>query len=155
MPFKYKEKISLLKEDSGCDCYESYTEKECEAYRFTFGEINDKRNFLPTAFDPTNNGARKKCSGYAISLHETEAASTTTWNFLITGRPNLYKKIGTHISKGFIKKELGKCSESDIHLHFNFAEYNDTNLEDYFEVHKQIATDGMIETLNVIDDGKN
>lgn len=148
MPFKYEEKISQLKDSENSNCYSSYIEKDCEAYRLTFGDIKHEKNFLPTAFDPTNNKARKKCSGYAISLHETEKASQNMWEYLINGRPNLYKKIGTHISKGSLKKDYGKCSESDENLHFNFAEYEGVNLEAYFQVHKQLATDEMLKKLN-------
>lgn len=148
MPFKYSEKLSNVKEIASCDCYDDYIEKECEAYRFTFSEINDRRNFLPTAFDQTNDKARRRCSGYAVSLYETEIASTTAWNYFIKDRPKLYKKIGTHIAKGVINKDLGICSESDIHLHFNFAEYVGTTLEKHFQIHKQLASEEMINTIN-------
>ena len=149
MPYKYEEKILKLNENLGCNCYDDYVEKECEAYRFTFAEITDKRNFLPTASDPTNNKARQKCSGYAISFHETETSSKNTWDYLIDDRPNLFKKIGTHISKGTLTKAYGKCSDSDEHLHFNFAEYEDIKLEAYFQIHQQLASDEMLKKLNV------
>jgi hypothetical protein len=147
MPYKYEEKISDLKESNGVNCYESYVEKDCEAYRFTFADINNEKNFLPTAFDVTNNGARKRCSGYAVSLHETELSSEKAWNFLTSDKPNKFKKIGTHIAKGSLKKELGKCSKTDEYFHFNFAEYEGVKLEMHFKVVKQLANQEMLDSL--------
>lgn len=147
MPYKYKKQISEVKENHDSTCYDNYTEKECEAFRWTFSDIKDERNFLPTAFDETNNGARRRCSGYAISFHETEESSTKAWEYLVSDKPKKIKKIGTHMAKGTLKKGYGRCSESNTQLHFNFAEYTGIDLTPHFHIFKQLASDEMINSL--------
>lgn len=147
MPYKYKENLSEVKESDGNTCFQSYIEKETIAFRWTFSDINDIRNFSPMALDEGNFSSKKRCGGWALSFHKDEIASKDAWDELISNRPNKYKKIGTHIAKGNIYKMDGKCSEPNGKLHFNLIEYNNVNLIPNFKIIRQLVSDEIMESL--------
>jgi hypothetical protein len=147
MPYKYSSETANIKESNNSACFTDYIEKEVVAFRWVFPSISDARNFAPLAKDPQCSSARRKCSGWALSFHETEEASSEAWRYHINNRPNHYKKLGTHIASGTILKSDGKCSSSDEHLHFNMIEYRGAKLSTRFQHIKQLASDEMINSL--------
>lgn len=147
MPYKYSDETDNLTEKNNNPCFSDYSEKEISAFRWVFPELSDSRNFLPVAKDPQASSARRKCGGWALSFHETEAASEEAWQYHINNRPQQYKKLGTHIASGTISKTDGKCSNTDEHLHFNLIEYKEIDLSKRFVMGKQLATDEMINSL--------
>lgn len=147
MPYKYSDDTITLKESNGDSCFIDYIEKDIEAYRWVFQDINNANNFIPLAKDPQNNSARRKCGGWALSFHETENASKESWEYLTDDKPNKYKKIGTHIAKGNIFKSDGKCSDADSHLHFNLIEYKNVDLKNKFTIIKQLVSDEIMQSL--------
>lgn len=147
MPYKYSNETKALKEKTGDVCFVNYSEKDIEAFRWVFPNIDDERNFIPLAVDQENSSVRRRCGGWALSFHETEVASTEMWETLTENKPNKYKKLGTHIAKGNISKTDGKCSDSDRNSHFNLIEYKDTDFSGRFEIVKQLASEEMIKSL--------
>ena len=146
MPYKYSDEVNGLTESNGNACFINYSEKETIAYRWVFAPIEDPKNFIPIAKDE-HTSLKKKCSGWALSFHETEDASKASWEHFINMKPNKYKKIGTHIAEGKIFKTDGKCSESDANLHFNLIEYKDVNPKTNFTIKRQLITDEELESL--------
>lgn len=147
MPYKYSNDTLNLQDSKGNTCFINYIEKDIEAYRWSFQNINDPKNFIPMAKDPQNISLRKRCDGWALSFHETEEASIELWQKLNDMKPNYYKKIGTHIAKGQISKSDGKCSDADSHLHFNLIEYKDVDLKNKFTITNQLVSDEIMESL--------
>ena len=145
--YKYADETAKIKEVDGNSCFIDYIEKEIEAYRWVFQNINDPRNFIPLAKDPQCSSARRKCGGWALSFHITEDASMEMWQKLNDIKPNHYKKIGTHIAKGQVSKSDGKCSETDAESHFNLIEYENVDLQTKFTIVKQIASDEALSSL--------
>jgi hypothetical protein len=147
MSYKYGNATVNIQENNGDSCFIDYIEKEIEAYRWVFHNINDPKNFIPLAKDPQCSSARRKCGGWALSFHITEDASIEMWQKLNDLKPNHYKKIGTHIAKGQVTKSDGKCSETDEQSHFNLIEYENVDLQTKFKIIKQIVSDEIMDTL--------
>ncbi|MFV8369208.1 hypothetical protein [Flavobacterium sp. LB2R40] len=147
MPYKYSNDSVNLQDSNGDSCFIDYIEKDTEAYRWSFQDINDPKNFIPMAKDPNNSSSRRKCGGWALSFHVTEEASIELWQKLNDMKPNYYKKIGTHIAKGQISKSDGKCSETDKYSHFNLIEYKNVDLKVQFTIVKQLVSDEIMQTL--------
>lgn len=135
MQYKYNEELTKLASFNKTDgCFSDYSEKKISAYRWTFSNIDDKRNFIPMASNKENFSLAKTCNGWALSFHKVESKSRESWKKLIADKPKKYKKIGTHIAFGEILKTDGKCSEPEKSSHFNLIEYGDVVLIERFKI---------------------
>lgn len=111
---------------------------ENEAFRWTFEDINDARNFEPIYINDTKR-KQDNCLGFALSFYETKQAGIKKHKELILNRPNLFKKLGTHISAGKLTKTDGIAGEPDEIKHFDFFTYESVELKYKFTVLESIA----------------
>lgn len=134
MELKYKNQIKTF---DSCDLT-AFKEIELEAFRWTFENINDVRNFEPIYI---NDPKRKQdsCLGFALSFYITKEAGIKKHNELTLNRPNLYKKLGTHIANGIITQTDGIASSPDEEKHFEFFTYENIELSHKFTILESIA----------------
>ena len=132
MTLKYQNKIQNLK----CDL-SGFQEIERTSYRWTFAKIEDSRNFKPCLIlDDT----RKKlgCLGFALSFYVTEVAGIKRHKDLTSNKPQLFKKLGSHIASGDLVKTDGIANKPNKLKHFDFFEYENIDLSSKFTVLKSI-----------------
>lgn len=133
MELKYKNEIIQF----GCNLT-SFGEVEIESFRWTFEDINDARNFEPIY---VNDPKRKKenCLGFALSFFTTQQAGVNRHKELTLNRPNLYKKLGTHLACGTLDSNDGIASQPDEIKHFDFFTYEKVELSHKFTIVERIA----------------
>jgi len=119
------------------------TLKEIQAYRFTHEIITDERNFMPVYLKNPKRFNDKsdldKCSGFAISLYQSEEQAITKYNNLRNIVQNISKTIGTHLAQGNIIKDHGVITPIDQEGHFDLHESEECNLHNEFVILKKIA----------------
>jgi hypothetical protein len=111
---KYSNELALVEVAN-----DSYAEMDLKAYRWTFININDSRNFRPRAADPDNperKSAANICIGWGLSFFKTEKQAIDKLKHFCLDKPNLHKKLGTHIAEGEIIKSDGKNGNFDKEL---------------------------------------
>lgn len=142
MNIKYSEDIKTVEEKKKKSCInDTYSEVDVDAYRWTFEDINDKRNFLPRALIKDNPNIKKvklQCDGWSLSFFNTEANAIKRLNEICSDKPELFKKLGTHVSKGVISKGDGICGKVDKRGHFECFEYETTDFKNNFAVKTQV-----------------
>lgn len=129
--FKYQDRLDAIRLANGENCIQSYSAKNIKAFRWTFNEIDNPKNFIPPAIRTGNEGV---CGEWALSFNETKDQSKAAWQHLIDRNPNLYKKLGTAIAEGIIETTDGICCEANSSGHFDCHEYVGTNFETKFAV---------------------
>jgi hypothetical protein len=134
MELKYKNEISQF---NNCDLA-SFKEIEMESFRWTFEDINDIRNFEPIYINDSKR-KRENCLGFALSFFTTQQASIKRHKELTLDRPNLYKKLGTHIASGQLSTTDGIASNPDEVKHFDFFTYENVSLNNKFTILESIA----------------
>lgn len=132
MELKYKKEISQF----DCDLTK-FNEIEMESFRWTFEDINDLRNFEPIYI---NDPKRKQEDylGFALSFFTSKDAGLKRHKDLTTDKPNLYKKLGNHISSGIIEKTDGIANNPDEIKHFDFFTYENIGLNHKFTILESI-----------------
>lgn len=132
MELKYKTEISKFT----CDL-SAFKEIEMESFRWTFEDINDTRNFEPIYI---NDPKRKQedCLGFALSFYTTKEAGIKKHKDLTLNRPNLFKKLGTHIASGTLKSTDGIAGKPDEIKHFDFFTYENVELKHKFTITESI-----------------
>ncbi|PBQ34028.1 hypothetical protein CNR22_20345 [Sphingobacteriaceae bacterium] len=119
---KYKEQISTVEDAKKTPCVgKDYSEMDCDTYRWTFEDINDERNFRPRVMDPSNPSREKigkECGGWSLSLFTAEDFAVKELDRICHDKPNLYKKLGTHVAQGKIEKKHGICGDFNDNGHF-------------------------------------
>lgn len=133
MELKYKNEISQF----NCDLT-SFKEIEMESFRWTFEDINDARNFEPIYINDIKR-KRENCLGFALSFFTTQQASLKRHKELTLDRPNLFKKLGTHIASGQLNTIDGIASNPDEIKHFDFFTYENVALNHKFTILESIA----------------
>lgn len=129
MILEYQEDIDKIKQEGGfLDCPPSdYTPKNYDAFRFVFENIVHENNFKPLFhLNPPrieNAQAEIKCKSLAISLYNTLENAKSSFEKLISRRPEkIYKTIGIHLAFSKLKEEDGICDtpnkEGHISHHF-------------------------------------
>jgi hypothetical protein len=132
MPLKYQQQIAAFapteedwKEFEGLDNKPSF--------RWVFEDMAHEKNFSPVYSSPERLAADRQrgkltFKGWALSFFDTKKNAKTRLEYFTKGKPNLYKKLGTHIAEGVINSTDGiteiKCSE---HGHFNHFENEGTD----------------------------
>lgn len=124
--FKYQSEISKYVFD-----FSDFTEKDVLSFRWVFSDINDVRNFLPrylispgtTRLDP---------KGWGLSFYVSESQAKEKYIQIINNKRNLYKKLGTHLSNGTLKKDDGISDNPNDFGHFTFFEYEGKALKNKF-----------------------
>ncbi|MEE9407561.1 MAG: hypothetical protein V3V28_05750 [Polaribacter sp.] len=115
-----------------CDL-SKFIEQERIAFRWTFEDIKDSRNFIPRPFlNPKTN--TNNCTVWGISLFDTKENGVNRMNKLKAKSRNIYKKLGTHIAKGDIVNENGVSDLVNAEGHFTLIEYIDVDLSQKFNV---------------------
>lgn len=102
------------------------------AYRWVFTKC-DEESFKPVLImSPTRqfDGDDLTCEGYALSMFEQEQGAFQKYKKLVSKKPLLKEIFGTMIAHLNLSAEEGVCSESEInnYTHFNFHEYEGTDL---------------------------
>lgn len=135
MKYKYEEPISGF---SHC-VINSCLPKNKIAYRWTFESIQNTNNFIPRYLTSAYESLPKDdCIGYALSMFDEEDRAIARLNKICEGKKYLYKKLGTHLSKGILLEKEGVCSDSDENGHFSFFEAAEVDLSSSFTVIKPI-----------------
>jgi hypothetical protein len=110
------------------------------AYRWVFENKEDPRNFLPTyAIDEQklkNDQAKGEfsCTRWALSFFKSEIHAKERFETMMTKNSNIYKKLGTHIARGYLNAADGISDECDDVGHFNHFEYEEVALESKFDI---------------------
>ena len=117
--------------------FDGYSEVENRpAFRWVFEDINHPNNFLPvTIINPKYKKALEDFTGWALSFFDTQIQGVNKLKKIVSDKPEVYKKLGTHIAEGMLQKEFGLCeSKSDDEGHFNFFKYKKVDLIPHFKV---------------------
>ncbi len=135
---KYAKEVA----ETGKTCTENYKEMDiAPAYRWTFSEITNVRNFLPRAADPNNprkEHVMKKCEGWSLSLFITQKQAEDRLRFYLDDKPNLNLVFGTHVAEGNIEKKDGLNGEPNNKGHFEHLEYDGIDLAKKFKIISQV-----------------
>lgn len=118
--------------------FEGFEEKNLIAYRWTFEDINDPRNFLPP-YILDDNRKKELATGYAISLFETKEAGISRLQELTYNKKQLFKKLGNCIAQGTISEDSGICNTPNSYKHFDLFEFINVDLKLTFSVLEKIA----------------
>ena len=142
---KYYSEISLIENSNSSSCTSGLNEVSFQSFRWVFEDDRDD-NFLPRALidNPKIIELKTQCNGWSLSLFDSEENAKNRLVEICKNKPNLYKRLGTHIAKGFLSKNDGLASEIDTKGHFELFEYKDVTLKSKFDV-----------VLNVIDEYAN
>jgi len=139
---KYHLKIAAIEKAINGNCIgATYQEKDTDAYRWTFEDISDERNFRPRALDsqnPQQEKTAKKCTGWSLSFFDSQKNAIEKLNYYCADKPNFYKKLGTHVAKGKIEKTDGKSGDINTSGHFEHFEYKDVDFSKKFKVEFKI-----------------
>lgn len=140
---KYQSLIEELEHKLKCN-FENFSENERECFRFTFDSIDNEKNFLPVYVlaprrlkDSMRNGSIS-CIGFALSFYQDKESAIRSYKDMVDRKPNLSKKLGTHLAKGLVKEEDGISDEANVKSHFSFFEYEISDIKDRFEVIQQL-----------------
>ena len=133
MDLKYQNEIAKFDYD-----LKEFNEIEMESFRWTFGDINDIRNFEPVYInDPLRERTNYKC--FALSFFENKKLGIMRLRELTANRENLFKKLGTHISSGLLIKSDGIGDKPNEITHFNFFTYKNVELKNKFTILESIV----------------
>ncbi|MDB5015388.1 MAG: Integral rane protein [Mucilaginibacter sp.] len=118
-------------------------QREIQAFRFIYERIEDDRNFIPVYIKKPQRFNHKsdaeKCSGFGISLYNSEERAIKKYSSLINVVQNIGKTIGTHLAEGKILKDFGVTTPIDGEGHFDLHESDTCNLHNKFTVVRKIA----------------
>ena len=138
MQFKYSEKINVegIINCPPNDC--SVIENVDVFYRWVFEDLNHKNNFIPVLEispkrinNPKFNTNTKKCSGFALSMHDSLENSRNHFYNTLADLPNFFQIVGDHIAAlkvdindGYITNPSKKHFDKG---HFDFFEQKNIN----------------------------
>lgn len=125
MELKHKDQVFRL----GCDL-SRFTERNRDAFCWTFEDIQDPKNFLPRAIAV----GRDECTAWALSFFETHSQAKARLVAITKDKEYLYKKLGTHIAEGVLEPKDGISEDANGHGHFNHFEYIGTDFRETFKV---------------------
>ena len=139
MTNKYFSEIKIVEGAKGVECVPSdkYIRTIREAYRWTFSEISHPQNFLPRALiknNPRIEKSKMNCEGWSLSFYDTEENAINKFNYYLNFRPNIGKKLGTHLAKGILEQSDGYCGDVNQDGHFEFFESINCDLSTKFEI---------------------
>jgi len=129
---KYQEEINKL----DCDL-NGFSEQKRTAFRWTFEDINDERNFLPR-FLLKPNMEKTDCRGWGLSLFDTQESAKKRLKEIVGYRKFLYKKLGTHVANGNLVDEDGISDKAHKNGHFTHFEYENVDLSVKFNIIEEI-----------------
>lgn len=119
-----------------------YKKITLECFRWVFGDITDKRNFLAQA---DKNPKRlndlsdlEKCEHFALSFHDSKDNSINHYNFLRKKIRNAHLTLGTHIAKGRLIETDGVGGEIENNGHFNFHHIREHSFETKFFIAEEL-----------------
>lgn len=140
MKLKYADFIDQFNNCIAADC----SPVNREAFRWTFDQVTDERNFIPRYLNPTYPDKKKMdCIGYALSMFDTEEQARLKFNTLQKDRGQIYKMLGTHVAKGDLTLQDGISGESSLaknnHGHFSFFEFEETDLSEKFIIINKLS----------------
>ena len=136
MNYKHQDELDAIEEM----CPPSdFTNKDIEAFRWVFDEIENPENFKPLA---KKNPARvlsmddkSRCIAYSLSMFNSKQAAQSRFQFLLrTMNDKAYKLLGTKIAKGNIVEINGVSSNSDENGHFSHFQYESVDLTTIFKI---------------------
>jgi hypothetical protein len=130
--FKYQTQIEQFKSKCNLSKYHEYEART--SYRWVYADINDERNFSPI-YQRFNDGPKSQCTGWALSMYETQQQARDRLEFFTKDKPNAYLRLGTHTAVGVLERADGRSGparESDAH--FDHFEYPDRNLAAKFDI---------------------
>lgn len=143
MRLKYQDEIDKF---SPCfvDCEEPVNKN---AFRFVFEDLTDVRNFSPVYLNDEKRlindqkSGKDSYKGWALSFYETQAQAKTSLLHLADGKPQIFKKLGTHIAVGVLVQADGLSErKSDEYGHFNHFEYEKTDFTPRFVIVEKVAS---------------
>ncbi len=125
---KYKDEIEKLEPD-----FSGFYEKKCIAYRWTFEDINDAKNFQP-AYLLSPNRRRTTFKGWGLSFFDSQLSARERIQELTKNKKMLFKKLGTHVAEGKLVENDGLSNEPETNGHFTHFEYTGAVLKQKFEI---------------------
>jgi hypothetical protein len=141
MTLKYKNEIDQLNPD-----LTGFIEiEERISFRWVFEE-NDERNFAPVykidkkRLEKDTQKGKANFRGWALSFYETQEQAKNELMYWTKDKPEVFKKLGTHIAKGKVIALDGLCEEKcDERGHFDHFEYIDIDFSAKFEIVEKVA----------------
>jgi hypothetical protein len=67
-------------------------------------------------------------------MYSDESAARESYNILKSINKLIHKTIGNKLAKGEVRSNLGLCGKENRHKHFDFFEYEETDLSSFFDV---------------------
>jgi hypothetical protein len=132
MVLKYQDEIDKFE----CNL-NNFKEQDREAYRWTFENINNSKNFRPIYYlQPKRK--RNTYKGWALSFFNSNVAAKKRLLELTATKKKLFKKLGTHIAKGKLSTRDGISEKVDGKGHFNHFEYENVDLLSKFTIIEQV-----------------
>ncbi len=126
---KYQKELSVFE---NCDL-SGFSEQKRKAFRWTFAEISDYRNFMPRYLLDTNK-PKTECIGWGLSFYTRQDKAESRLKLLTKDKPNLRKKLGTHLAEGMLYETDGISDSENNYGHFTLFEYIDVTLLSQFNV---------------------
>lgn len=140
--FKYQEDMDSITAD-GCVCpRDVFAVNQIDSFRFVFDDINHPYNFLPqlkqqpTRFN--SKSSSQKCRFLSLSFYSDIINARQQYEALKSNFPNFTKNVGNCIANGVLNSKDGLASEEDIYTHFDFYEFEDTDLKSKFKIIDQL-----------------
>lgn len=125
---KYEDEIKKLNYN-----FDGFSEQERIAYRWVHSNINDERNFLPRP-KIKENYPIKHFTDWGISMFDAKENATKRLQELTKDKPAMYKKLGSCIAEGNVKRTHGICDIPATSGHFNLMEYKGVNITPEFRI---------------------
>jgi hypothetical protein len=139
--FKYKKEHALL----SCDCPPKALLSPINmiSYRWVNEDIDHAHNFIPPLLiEPSRienfQTCELKCENYALSLFNDQYKAEKKLKEFLQRKPCLAEVFGSAIAKGEIVENDGLADTPRPSGHFNFHEYEDTDLKRKFVIIKKI-----------------
>lgn len=139
-PFKYAAHIDSM---DPCPPTEAKAIRS-KLYRFVHDPMITA-DFLPVALLPTrprnDPAGGAGCSEYGLSLFVSAEKAERRYRALISGRPNLVKRLGTHLAVGEIVETDGVVTPESRDGHVCLHEYEGVDLLGRFTICKCLISD--------------
>jgi len=129
MKLKYEKEISLLKSD-----FSNFEARDKKSYRLVFEDLLDVRNFLPVNILNPLPDRILNFKGFGLSFFDTRESLIENFKYLSKGKPNFYKKRGTHVAEGNVTVRCGLTEINHSPGHFCHFEYCDIKLSAQFTI---------------------
>ena len=139
MIIKYKSELTHIEQTKSVNCVSlgEYSRIVREGFRWTFSPITHPQNVIPRAkieSNPRVENDKLTCEGWSLSMFESQEKAINNFQNYFKSKPNIGKKIGTHLASGILEPTDGFCGPIGENGHFEFFELHDCDLSTKFNI---------------------